>query len=76
MVTPSLSLGYEIVVGSRNSENQMGKGGEPLVRVRERTRWFIIQNIFPVMLLPVVRPDQSSNARPRIALDKLILKAI
>ena len=33
-------------------------------------------NIFPVMLLPVGYPDQSPNARPRIALDKLVLKTI
>jgi len=33
-------------------------------------------NIFPVMLLPVGHPDQSPNARPRIALDKLVLKTI
>ena len=33
-------------------------------------------NIFPVMLLPVGYPDQSPNARPRIALDKLVLKTV
>ena len=33
-------------------------------------------SIFPVMLLPVGHPDQSPNARPRISLDKLVLKTI
>jgi len=34
------------------------------------------ENIYPVMLLPVGYPDQSPNARPRFALDKLVLKTI
>ena len=34
------------------------------------------ENIYPVVLLPVGHPDQSPKARPRFALDKLILKTI
>jgi nitroreductase len=34
------------------------------------------ESIYPVVLLPVGRPDQSPKARPRFALDKLVLKTI
>jgi nitroreductase len=34
------------------------------------------ENIYPVVLLPVGHPDQSPKARPRFALDKLVLKTI
>ena len=34
------------------------------------------KNIYPVVLLPVGHPDQSPKARPRFALDKLVLKTI
>jgi nitroreductase len=34
------------------------------------------ENIFPVVLLPVGYPDQSPKARPRLPLDKYILKTI
>ena len=34
------------------------------------------ESIHPVVLLPVGYPDQSPKARPRIALDKLVLKTI
>jgi nitroreductase len=34
------------------------------------------ESIYPVVLLPVGYPDQSPKARPRIALDKLLLKTI
>jgi nitroreductase len=34
------------------------------------------KNIYPVVLLPVGHPDQSPKARPRLALDKLVLKTI
>jgi nitroreductase len=33
-------------------------------------------SIYPVVLLPVGYPDQSPKARPRFALDKLVLKTI
>jgi len=34
------------------------------------------ESIYPVVLLPVGHPDQSPKARPRFALDKLVLKTI
>ena len=34
------------------------------------------ENIFPVVLLPVGYPDQSPKARPRLPLDKYILKIL
>jgi nitroreductase len=34
------------------------------------------ESIYPVVLLPVGYPDQSPKARPRIALDRLVLKTI
>ena len=34
------------------------------------------EHIYPVVLLPVGRPDQSPKARPRFALEKLILRTI
>jgi nitroreductase len=34
------------------------------------------ESIYPVVLLPVGHPDQSPKARPRFALDKLVLKII
>jgi nitroreductase len=34
------------------------------------------ESIYPVVLLPVGRPDQSPKARPRFDLDKLVLKTI
>jgi nitroreductase len=34
------------------------------------------ENIHPVVLLPVGHPDQSPKARPRFALDKLVLNTI
>ena len=34
------------------------------------------ESIYPVVLLPVGIPDQSPKARPRLALDKLVLKTI
>jgi len=34
------------------------------------------KSIYPVVLLPVGHPDQSPKARPRFALDKLVLKTI
>ena len=34
------------------------------------------ESIYPVVLLPVGHPDQSPEARPRFALDKLVLKTI
>jgi nitroreductase len=34
------------------------------------------ETIYPVVLLPVGYPDQSPKARPRFALDKLVLKTI
>jgi nitroreductase len=34
------------------------------------------ENVHPVVLLPVGYPDQSPKARPRVALDKLVLKTI
>lgn len=34
------------------------------------------ENIFPVVLLPVGYPDQSPKARPRLPLDKYILKTL
>ena len=34
------------------------------------------ESIYPVVLLPVGHPDQSPKARPRFALDKLLLKTI
>ena len=34
------------------------------------------ESIYPVVLLPVGHPDQSPNVRPRVTLDKLVLKTI
>ena len=34
------------------------------------------ESIYPVVFLPVGHPDQSPKARPRFALDKLVLKTI
>jgi nitroreductase len=34
------------------------------------------ESIYPVVLLPVGHPDQSTKERPRFALDKLVLKTI
>ena len=34
------------------------------------------ESIYPVVLVPVGHPDQSPKARPRFALDKLVLKTI
>jgi len=34
------------------------------------------ESIYPVVLLPVGYPDQSPKARPRVTLDKLVLKTI
>ena len=34
------------------------------------------ESIYPVVLLPVGHPDQSPKARPRLDLDKLVLKTI
>jgi nitroreductase len=34
------------------------------------------ENIYPIVLLPVGHPDQSPKARPRLTLDKLVLKTI
>jgi nitroreductase len=34
------------------------------------------ESIYPVVLLPVGYPDQSPKARPRLALDILVLKTI
>jgi nitroreductase len=34
------------------------------------------ESIYPVVLLPVGHSDQSPKARPRFALDKLVLKTI
>ena len=45
---------------------------------REKVKEFLEldESIYPVVLLPVVYPDQSPKARPRIALDRLVLKTI
>ncbi|MEI7638701.1 MAG: nitroreductase family protein [Syntrophus sp. (in: bacteria)] len=45
---------------------------------RDRVKEYLAldENIFPVVLLPVGHPDQSPKARPRFALDKLVLKTI
>lgn len=45
---------------------------------RNKTKEFLAldESIYPVVLLPVGHPDQSPKARPRIALDKLVLKTI
>jgi nitroreductase len=34
------------------------------------------ENIYPIVLLPVGHPNQSPKARPRLTLDKLVLKTI
>ncbi|HVO65723.1 MAG TPA: nitroreductase family protein [Syntrophales bacterium] len=45
---------------------------------RDKMRQYLAldESIYPVVLLPVGHPDQSPNARPRFALDKLVLKTI
>jgi nitroreductase len=45
---------------------------------RDKVKKFLAldESIYPVVLLPVGRPDQSPQARPRFALDKLVLKTI
>lgn len=45
---------------------------------REKIREYLAldDNIYPIVLLPVGYPDQSPIARPRFALDKLVLKTI
>ncbi len=45
---------------------------------RDKVKEFLAQDdsIYPIVLLPVGYPDQSPKARPRIALDKLVLKTI
>lgn len=45
---------------------------------RDKVKEFLAldESIYPIVLLPVGHPDQSPNARPRIALDKLLLKTI
>ena len=45
---------------------------------REKVKEYLAldDNIHPVVLLPVGYPDQSPKARPRFALDKLVLKTI
>ena len=45
---------------------------------RDKVKEFLSldESIYPVVLLPVGHPDQSPKARPRFALDKLLLKTI
>ena len=45
---------------------------------RDKVKEFLSldESIYPVVLLPVGHPDQSPKARPRFALDKLVLKTI
>ncbi|MFB3925702.1 MAG: nitroreductase family protein [Syntrophales bacterium] len=43
-------------------------------KVREYLK--LDERIYPVVLLPVGHPDQSPHARPRLTLDKLVLKTI
>ena len=45
---------------------------------RDKVREYLAldERIYPVVLLPVGHPDQSPNARPRFALDELVLKTI
>jgi nitroreductase len=45
---------------------------------RDKVKKFLAldESIYPVVLLPVGHPDQSPKARPRFALDKLLLKTI
>ena len=45
---------------------------------REKVKKFLAldESIYPIVLLPVGYPDQSPKARPRFALDKLVLKTI
>jgi nitroreductase len=45
---------------------------------RDKVKEFLAldKNIYPIVLLPVGYPDQSPKARPRIGLDKLVLKTI
>ena len=45
---------------------------------RDKVKKFLAldESIYPVVLLPVGHPDQSPKARPRFALDKLVLKTI
>jgi len=49
-------------------------GGFDLDKVKEYLA--LDESIYPVVLLPVGHPDQSPKARPRFALDKLVLKTI
>ena len=45
---------------------------------RDKVKEFLAldKSIYPIVLLPVGHPDQSPKARPRFALDKLLLKTI
>jgi len=45
---------------------------------RDKVKKFLAldESIYPIVLLPVGHPDQSPKARPRFALDKLVLKTI
>jgi nitroreductase len=45
---------------------------------RDKVKEFLAldENIYPIVLLPVGYPDQSPKPRPRIALEKLVLKTI
>jgi nitroreductase len=45
---------------------------------RDKVKEFLAldETIYPIVLLPVGHPDQSPKARPRFALDKLVLKTI
>jgi nitroreductase len=45
---------------------------------RDKVKKFLAldESIYPVVLLPVGHPDQSPKARPRFALEKLVLKTI
>jgi nitroreductase len=45
---------------------------------RDKVKEFLAldKSIYPIVLLPVGHPDQSPKARPRFALDKLVLKTI
>ena len=45
---------------------------------RDKVKEFLAldESIYPIVLLPVGHPDQSPKARPRVPLDKLVLKTI
>jgi nitroreductase len=45
-------------------------------RGKVREELALDRNIHPVVLLPVGHPDQSPRPRPRLALDKLVLKTL